>query len=96
MRFAVSASSLLTSALGLIATISMALAGWGLSMAHSLSVEMARQSEEIKQLQQDNDDVESLKSTARKHWKLLGWSRDQINNLKVKNGEPITGWPDVD
>lgn len=30
-----------------------------------------------------------------KHWKLLGWSRDRINELRVHNGLPIRSWPDL-
>lgn len=47
---------------------------------------------------EDTDDITRLEKTARKHWKLHSWAKDNINELRNEH-DTLTGiasWPDLD
>ena len=84
---------MLAAVLGLAATAALAVAGWALQTVHTLEIRISVLTEELNTIKADTSDSEEFKQSIRKHWKLHSWARDEINNLKYKNGLPITGWP---
>ena len=52
-------------------------------------------SQQIQAAHDDQAEVEKLQKTASKHWKLHGWSREQINTLRHEAGQPPASWPDL-
>lgn len=92
------AGTILNFVLSALATISIALAGWALQTVHNLEMNLVRVTEELQQLKTDTRDATEFKASIRKHWRLLGWSRDQINTLRTERTPPmpVASWPDLD
>ena len=69
---------------GILGAMMMSLGGFVLYESYQINAEMAVIQEQIKKV-----------NVHAKHWKLLSWSRDQINILRIKNGMPFESWPDL-
>lgn len=80
--------------------VSLALAAilGGLAFYNRTQVQIALMQASLERLENDNTDIEFLKGTAGKHWRLLSWTRDQINELRTAAQPrlPITSWPEAD
>jgi len=45
---------------------------------------------------EQNKRLDSQRVTDRKFWKLLHWSKNQINMARAADGKPLAEWPDLD
>ncbi len=68
----------------IITTMLIALGGWVWSTNQKIERVLTKIEEH-----QDIDD------TLSKHWKILSWTKDRINEERAARGEPIVGWPDL-
>ena len=51
---------------------------------------------DISDIRSDNASEEKQDRTLAKHWKLHGWTRDEINELRSKAGLQPDKWPDFE
>jgi len=45
---------------------------------------------------EQNRRLDTQKTTDRKFWKLLHWSKNQINMARAADNKPLAEWPDLD
>jgi len=62
----------------------------------AVQVQMVAMQKSIDKLSEKSDLDKKQDSSISKHWKLHNWSRDEINNIKFKNGEAPVSWPSLD
>lgn len=76
--------------LGVLLTIALSVVGW-------LSVRVIDQGQQLTALQTRFDESVDVKQneTLVKFWKLHNWTKDQILELRLKNGLESSQWPDL-
>lgn len=94
-------SKLAVGAVGLVCSISLAMAGFSMKWQWEANAQMKVLQVELEHLRTDNaiekhiqEDVVKLQATSSKHWKLHSWSKDEINRLRVKARMEVVSWPD--
>lgn len=96
--------------LGILTTISLTLAGAALKWSFDANAELKQISKLTEQVDiidmqtkidtlynniKDNNYDDKQNSSISKHWQLLGWTRDQINELRAKNSLDLVSWPEL-
>ena len=87
---------------GVLITICISLSAFSLKWSFDSNAEIKVMNERIKNLTESVNDM-SLKteldkkqdSQLSKHWRLHGWSRDEINKLRHLNNQEPSSWPDL-
>lgn len=74
--------------LGTLSTISMMLAGFSLKWQFDANAKI-----EVMQERMSSDARQD--ETLKKHWKLHGWARDEINDIRVQSGLEPVRWPNL-
>ena len=81
--------------LGLIASVSMALASWTLIQQHQTAIQIALLQASVERLSGDKDADEVQDRAIKIFWGRHSWTYDQVNTLRVEHGLGIESWPDV-
>jgi len=90
---------------GLLITITLGLASWSLKLSIDMNTQLAVLQESMKlrhesvdddllTLADDTEEMTRVLEAMSKHWKIHSWTKDQINELRVKLDLPLKGWPD--
>lgn len=79
--------------LSTLVTICLGLSAWALKSSVDLQKHQAVIDYKVTQILQQTEDERKQNSTLAKHWKLHGWSRDQINELRYAAGKGTAHWP---
>lgn len=93
--------------LGIVTTLSIALASFALKWVFDANAQMAiiQKTIELKfadvedsliTLADDTDDITRITKQLSKHWKLHNWSKDQIAELRHKQEMPPVSWPNLE
>jgi len=81
--------------MGLLVTIALGLAGFALKWQFDANAQMQVMQQRIEQLANNKDKDEAQDKQLKAQWTLHNWERDQILELRVKTGLPITSSPSV-
>lgn len=93
--------------LGLVTTMSIALASFSLKWVFDANAQIAIMSKEMElkfadledaiiTLSDDSSDIIRLNSGITKHWKLHNWTKDQLAELRHQHQLPPVSWPDLE
>ena len=74
--------------MSVVCAAALALSGFGLKEIYDLNAKMAV-------LQADVNDDKRVNSSISKFWKLHGWAKDEINDLRHHAGKKNARWPDL-
>lgn len=77
------------SILGLLVAVIIAAGGW---MFHTNAEFKVLQSQ-VLELIDDTETDQRQNETLKRHWQLLSWTRDEINQNRSKSGKPLVHWP---
>lgn len=87
-------TNMITNALlGILCTIALTLSGWALNTTVNCVTEIKVLHEKVDQIAKNKDQDNAQDITLKRHWQLLGWSRDEINTLRQKNKMCVSRWP---
>jgi len=75
--------------LSVVLAVSISIASWALLKVIYLSEQVVELRTLLTSSTEDKQD-----ETISKFWKIHGWTKSQILELRVKNGLPIVSWPD--
>ena len=82
--------------LSVLITITLGIASFSLVWMFNSNAKMAVIEHNLTQMMQDTDDEQRQNRTLGNHWKLHGWTKDQINDLRYAAGKEAVTWPDLD
>jgi len=87
---------------GLILVLSSAALGFALTgisnmndLSHSMDKRLELIEYQLGELKENKGADEKQDASLSKHWKILGFHRDQINAIRHKEGEEPISWPDL-
>ena len=81
---------------GLLMAAVLGLLAWQLRTTVDMATQVELLQYQIEQLQCANEDDQKQNANLSRHWKLHGWARDEINDLRHKAGLDSSRWPDFD
>jgi hypothetical protein len=88
--------------MSVLITISLSIASFSLAWMFNTNAKVAVISEKLSVMNekldsalQDTEKDVRQDSQLSKHWKLHGWTKDEINTLRIHNGLGFSQWPDL-
>jgi len=90
------ANQIIQGLLGLIILILSGLISWMLVTVNSQQTKIALMQQTINTMNESNGSDSTQDSQLSKHWKIVGFHKDQINTLRVQQGLPMVSWPPLD
>lgn len=87
-------SKLLIVLFGVLSTVAIGLASFSLKWQFAANARMEVMASAISTIQGDTKDNLRQDESIAKHWRLLSWTRDRLNELKTALDQPIVSWPD--
>ncbi|MFQ5625033.1 MAG: hypothetical protein ACE5FM_00055 [Methyloligellaceae bacterium] len=78
-----------------VSLAALALAGFALAWMFNANAKLALLQQAVEVIVSDKDADKRQDDTLIKHWKIVSWSKDRINELRAAQGLPLASWPDL-
>ena len=82
--------------LSVLITIALGLSGFTLKWMFNTNADIAVARQRMEQLLATSAQDAAQDAQLGKHWKLHGWAKGRVNELRVKQGLPLADWPPLD
>ncbi len=88
-------SPILMPLVSLLATVALSLSAFNLKWTFDANANMATMQQTLDAIKSDTESDKKQNESLSKHWKLHGWARDRITELRHMHDLELIPWPDL-